>query len=41
MNAWRLTLLCEVKCPGMVDIAAFLGKEETIARMKKAIEVLG
>jgi len=25
----------------MFDISAFLGKEETIARMKRAIEVLG
>ena len=41
MNAWRLTLVGEGKGPGMFDISAFLGKEETIARMKRAIEVLG
>jgi glutamyl-tRNA synthetase len=41
MNAWRLTLVGEGKGPGMYDISAFLGKEETIARMKRAIEVLG
>ena len=41
MNAWRLTLVGEGKGPGMFDISAFLGKEETLARMKRAIEVLG
>ena len=41
MNAWRLALVGEGKGPGMFDISAFLGKEETIARMKRAIEVLG
>jgi glutamyl-tRNA synthetase len=41
MNAWRLTLVGEGKGPCMFDISAFLGKEETLARMKKAIEILG
>ena len=41
MNAWRLTLVGEGKGPGMFDISAFLGKEETIQRMKRAIERLG
>ena len=41
MNAWRLTLVGEGKGPGMFDISAFLGKEETLARMKRAIETLG
>jgi len=41
MNAWRLALVGEGKGPGMFDISAFLGKEETISRTKKAIEVLG
>ena len=41
MNAWRLTLVGEGKGPGMFDISAFLGKEETISRMKRAIETLG
>jgi glutamyl-tRNA synthetase len=41
MNAWRLTLVGEGKGPGMFDISAFLGKEETLARMQRAIEVLG
>ncbi len=40
MNAWRLTLVGEGKGPGMFDISAFLGKEETLARMEKAIKVL-
>lgn len=40
MNAWRLTLVGEGKGPGMFDISAFLGKDETIARMKRAIEIL-
>ncbi len=41
MNAWRLTLVGIGKGPGMFDIAAFLGKEETLRRMAKAIETLG
>ena len=41
MNAWRLALVGEGKGPGMFDISAFLGKAETLARMKRAIEVLG
>ena len=41
MNAWRLTLVGEGKGPGMFDISAFLGKQETLGRMKRAIEVLG
>lgn len=41
MNAFRLTLVGIGKGPGMFDISAFLGKEETLKRMRKAIEVLG
>ena len=41
MNAFRLCLVGEGKGPGMFDISAFLGKEETVKRVKKAIEVLG
>ena len=40
MNAWRLTLVGEGKGPGMFDISAFLGKDETLRRMRRAIEVL-
>ena len=41
MNAWRLTLGGEGQGPGMFDISAFLGKQETLDRMKRAIEALG
>ena len=40
MNAWRLTMVGEGKGPGMFDISAFLGKEETLRRLNKAIEGL-
>ena len=40
MNAFRLTLVGEGKGPGMFDISAFLGKEETLRRLRRAIEVL-
>ncbi|MCI6161711.1 MAG: glutamate--tRNA ligase [Prevotellaceae bacterium] len=40
MNAFRLTLVGIGKGPGMFDISAFLGKEETLRRLHKAIEVL-
>ena len=41
MNAFRLALVGEGKGPGMFDISAFLGKEETLARLKRAVEKLG
>ena len=41
MNAFRLTLVGESKGPHIFDITEIIGKEETIKRMKKAIEVLG
>ena len=40
MNAFRLTLVGEGKGPHMFDISWVLGKEETLARMKRAVEVL-
>ena len=40
MNAFRLTLVGIGKGPGMFDISAFLGKEETLMRLRKAIDVL-
>ena len=40
MNAFRLALVGEGKGPGMFDISAFLGKEETLRRLRRAIEVL-
>lgn len=41
MNAWRLALVGEGKGPHMYEITCFLGKEETLARMRRAIEVMG
>lgn len=38
MNAFRLALVGEGKGPHMFDISAFLGKEETVERIEKAIE---
>ena len=40
MNAFRLTLVGIGRGPGMFDISAFLGKEETLKRLRKAIDVL-
>ena len=41
MNAWRLILVGAAKGPGLFDLAAFLGKEEVIQRMKTGIEKFG
>lgn len=40
MNAFRLALVGEGKGPHMFDISWVLGKEETVARLKRAVEVL-
>ena len=40
-NAWRIALVGTGQGPDMYELSAFLGKEETIARMKRAIEILG
>ena len=40
MNAFRLSVVGEPRGPHMFDIIDVLGKEETISRIKKAIEVL-
>ncbi len=40
MNAFRLCLVGEGKGPGMFDISAFLGKEETLKRVKAALKAL-
>ena len=40
MNAFRLTLVGEGKGPHMFDISWVLGKEETLARIKRAVEIL-
>ena len=41
MNAFRLALVGIGKGPGMFDISAFLGKKETLNRLRRAIKVLG
>lgn len=41
MNAFRLALVGIGKGPGMFDISAFLGKDETLRRLRRAIEKLG
>ncbi|MBQ3929511.1 MAG: glutamate--tRNA ligase, partial [Paludibacteraceae bacterium] len=40
MNAFRLCLVGEGKGPHMFEITDMLGKEETIARLKRAVEQL-
>ena len=40
-NAWRVCLVGAGQGPDMYELAAFLGKEETLARMKTAIAALG
>lgn len=40
MNAFRLALVGIGKGPGMFDITAFLGKEETLRRLRRAVEIL-
>ncbi len=41
LNAFRLTIVGEGIGPHVFDISAFLGKEETLRRMDRAISVLG
>lgn len=38
MNAWRLLLVGTAKGPGLFDLAAFLGRDEVVERMKKGIK---
>ena len=40
MNAFRLALVGKGIGPGMFDISAFLGKEETLRRIHRAVEIL-
>lgn len=40
-NAWRVALVGTGQGPDMYELSAFLGKDETIKRMKSAIEQLG
>ena len=39
-NPWRVCLVGEGKGPDMYELAAFLGKDETLRRMQAAIEAL-
>jgi glutamyl-tRNA synthetase len=41
MNALRICLVGEPKGPGVADICALIGKDETVLRIQKAISVLG
>jgi glutamyl/glutaminyl-tRNA synthetase len=40
MNAFRLAIVGEGKGPHMFDITSVLGKEETLERLQRAIEIL-
>ena len=40
-NAWRICLVGAGQGPDMYELAAFLGREETLARMQFAIKTLG
>ena len=40
MNAFRLTVVGECKGPHMFEITRLLGKEETIARIKRGVEAI-
>ena len=40
MNSFRITVVGAAKGPHMFDITAILGKEETISRVKAALEVI-
>ena len=40
-NAWRVALVGAGKGPDMYELAAFLGKEETLRRIAFAVETLG
>lgn len=41
MNAFRLALVGEGKGPQMFDISGLIGQDETVARLRRAISVLG
>ena len=41
MNAFRLAVVGECRGPHMFDITELLGREETLARIQRAVEVLG
>ena len=39
-NPWRVALVGTGRGPDMYELSAFLGKEETLRRMRKAVEIL-
>jgi glutamyl-tRNA synthetase len=39
-NAWRVALVGAGQGPDMYELSAFLGKDETISRIRKACDVL-
>ena len=39
-NPWRVALVGTGKGPDMYELSAFLGKEETLRRIRKAIDIL-
>ena len=41
MNCFRLELVGAAKGPHLFDITALLGREETLRRLARIIEVLG
>lgn len=41
MNAFRLAIVGDSKGPHMFDIIALIGRDETLLRLRKAVEVLG
>lgn len=41
LNAFRLAIVGEGIGPHVFDISAFIGKEETLRRLDRAIDVLG
>jgi glutamyl-tRNA synthetase len=40
MNAWRLLLVGAAKGPGLFDLAAFLGRDEVLSRVRRGIEAI-
>jgi glutamyl-tRNA synthetase len=40
MNSFRITLVDAAKGPHIFNIINILGKEETLARVKRALEVI-
>jgi len=41
MNAFRLLIVGELRGPHLFDIIAFIGKEETLKRIDRGLDVLG